>query len=412
MDRKDEIIQLQMDVISQMTRNNLSRLADDLWGPMAAPKAPAAPVDAPAKEETPAVSGDTAPATEEKKEPEAEEEPLTIEELRKELESYIGLETVKHEVESLINLVTVQNLRKEHGLPVNDLSLHMVFSGNPGTGKTMIARLMAKVYKCLGILSKGHLTEVDRSGLVAGYVGQTAIKTSEVIEKAMGGVLFIDEAYALTNHSENDFGQEAVDTLLKAMEDHRDDLIVIVAGYTQLMKDFIHSNPGLESRFNRFLEFPDYTVDEMVAIFQMRCEQSGYELAKDAEQLLKTLLALYSLDASSFGNARGVRNLFERAVSAQANRLATAQSLTREDLVLLTADDIRVAGGGEENMPLPSEKGEAEPRKTREDAAKGSETPEGEAGDEAARGSEAPFSQAPSDEARFGEAAIASGDAE
>jgi SpoVK/Ycf46/Vps4 family AAA+-type ATPase len=220
----------------------------------------------------------------------------------------------------------------------------MVFSGNPGTGKTMIARLMARIYKSLGILSKGQLVEVDRSGLVAGYVGQTAIKTSEVIEKAKGGVLFIDEAYALTNRGGTDYGQEAVDTLLKAMEDNRDDLIVIVAGYTELMEEFVHSNPGLESRFNRFLHFPDYTVDEMMAIFDMRCSQNGYTLNTDARDLLRSLLALYSLDVKGFGNARGVRNLFERAVSAQANRLATDPEITKDDLMLLTADDIRQAG--------------------------------------------------------------------
>ena len=331
MDRKDEIIRLQMDVIQQMTRSNLSRIADDLWGSVPAPAAEK--VEESTKTETKPVQAD-----------QAEEKPESIEDLKKELADYIGLETVKKEVDSLINLVTIQKLRRENGLPVNDLSLHMVFSGNPGTGKTMIARLMARIYKSLGILSKGQLVEVDRSGLVAGYVGQTAIKTSEVIEKAKGGVLFIDEAYALTNRGGTDYGQEAVDTLLKAMEDNRDDLIVIVAGYTELMEEFVHSNPGLESRFNRFLHFPDYTVDEMMAIFDMRCSQNGYTLNTDARDLLRSLLALYSLDVKGFGNARGVRNLFERAVSAQANRLATDPEITKDDLMLLTADDIRQAG--------------------------------------------------------------------
>ena len=336
MDRKDEIIRLQMDVISQMTRSNLNRIADDLWGMGSTPSTPSAqPADAPVQLQTEAEK--PAEAVE-------EEKPETIEDLKAELAGYIGLETVKKEVESLINLVTIQKLRKENNLPVNDLSLHMVFSGNPGTGKTMIARLMARVYKTLGILSKGHLVEVDRSGLVAGFVGQTAIKTSEVIEKDMGGVLFIDEAYALTSRGGNDYGQEAVDTLLKAMEDHRDDLIVIVAGYIDQMEEFVHSNPGLESRFNRFLHFPDYTVEEMMAIFDMRCKQNSYTLNDDARDLLKSLLALYSIDVKGFGNARGVRNLFERAVSAQANRLATDPDITREDLMTLTADDIRVAG--------------------------------------------------------------------
>ncbi len=419
-DRKDEIIKLQMEVISQMTGNNLRRITEDLWGvpstsqssgmtlggqPMgsvpAAPSAipgdmpslsslqgagnpflnqpgmnggfnpvtgvytpvtgvpaqPAAPGSGvpvqPVQPAAPAQPG-AAPAQQTAAAPAAEaqqeEPPENIEDLKKELNEYIGLDTVKKEVESLINLVTVQNMRKENGLPVNDLSLHMVFSGNPGTGKTMIARLMARIYKSLGILSKGHLVEVDRSGLVAGYVGQTAIKTGEVIEKALGGVLFIDEAYTLTTKGGNDYGQEAVDTLLKAMEDHRDDLIVIVAGYIELMEEFVHSNPGLESRFNRFLDFKDYTIDEMIAIFDMRCQKSGYTLAEDARDLLRGLLALLSLDVKSFGNARGVRNLFERAVSAQANRLASSTDpITKETLMLLTADDIRVAGGGSED---------------------------------------------------------------
>lgn len=336
MDRKDEIIQLQMDVISQMTRSNLNRIADDLWG-VPTPPTPAAP-------QPEAQQPQPQPRAEEEQEP-----PENIEDLKKELSEYIGLTTVKKEVESLINLVTVQKLRRENDLPVEELSLHMVFSGNPGTGKTMIARLMARIYRSLGILSKGQLVEVDRSGLVAGYVGQTAIKTSEVIQKALGGVLFIDEAYALTNRGGNDYGQEAVDTLLKAMEDNREDLIVIVAGYTELMEEFVHSNPGLESRFNRFLDFPDYTVQEMMGIFDMRCQKSGYRLAEDARTLLQSLLALYSLDVKGFGNARGVRNLFERAVSAQADRLAKQTELTRDELMLLTSDDIRAAGGGVEN---------------------------------------------------------------
>lgn len=350
MDRRDEIIRLQMDVINQMTRNNLNRIADDLWGVPSAPQVPS-----PSAETTDVPAAPAGKAEEEKKtqqtpaatEQVEEEPPENIEDLKKELNEYIGLDTVKKEVESLINLVTVQKMRKENGLPVNDLSLHMVFSGNPGTGKTMVARLMARIYKSLGILSKGHLVEVDRSGLVAGYVGQTAIKTGEAIQKAMGGVLFIDEAYALTNRGGNDYGQEAVDTLLKAMEDHRDDLIVIVAGYTELMEEFVHSNPGLESRFNRFLNFPDYTVQEMMDIFDMRCRKSGYELAEDARGLLRSLLALLSLDVKGFGNARGVRNLFERAVAAQANRLAALPDVTREMLMTLTADDLRAAEGGQ-----------------------------------------------------------------
>ena len=348
MDRRDEIIKLQMDVINQMTQTNLRRIADDLWGAPSVAPAGAEPGESAPDEKATAAQTPAEPAADAAEAEAQAEPPENIDDLKQELSEYIGLTTVKKEVESLINIVTIEKLRKEHGLPVSDLSLHMVFSGNPGTGKTMIARLMSRVYKSLGILSQGHLVEVDRSGLVAGYVGQTAIKTSEVVQKALGGVLFIDEAYALTNRGETDFGQEAVDTLLKAMEDHREDFVVIVAGYIEPMERFIHSNPGLESRFNRFLDFPDYTVGEMLDIFTMRCEKSGYALAPDARDLLKGLLALFSLDAKGFGNARGVRNLFERAVTAQANRLALQTEITRDELMLLTSADIRAAGGGEE----------------------------------------------------------------
>ena len=340
MDRKDEIIKLQMDVIQQMTETNLKRIADDLWG-MPTLRAGGEPAVRDSVQPSAGASGAALPkASEEKQEP-----PETMEELKKELESYIGLAIVKQEVESLVNLVTIQKLRLENELPIDELSLHLVFSGNPGTGKTMIARLMSRIYKVLGILSKGHLVETDRSGLVAGYVGQTAIKTQEVVAKALGGVLFIDEAYALTGNTENDYGQEAVNTLLKAMEDHRDDLVVIVAGYPALMQNFIRSNPGLESRFNRFLFFADYTAPEMIAIFDMRCKKSGYTLGEETHKLLEGYLQKFADNSLTFGNARGVRNLFERAVSAQANRLAKQKTVSREELMLLTDEDIRIAAG-------------------------------------------------------------------
>ena len=252
---------------------------------------------------------------------------------------------MKEEVHNLINMVQVYKLRREHGLPTTDMSLHMVFTGNPGTGKTTVARIMARIYHSLDILSKGQLVEVDRSGLVAGYVGQTAIKTAKVIDKAMGGVLFIDEAYALNGRSENDFGQEAIDTILKAMEDHRDDLVVIVAGYTELMDRFIHSNPGLESRFNRFLEFADYTTDELVAIFRMQCKKGCYTLDEGVEDLVRDYIAEENADSDSFGNARGVRNIFEHILVAQNNRLAAMEKVTKEDLMKITEEDILHARG-------------------------------------------------------------------
>ena len=336
MDRKDEIIQLQMDVISQMTRSNLRRIADDLWSAETDTVHPSA-VSQPDRE-TPDVSCQVQ---------QAQTPPLeTLDDLRQELEGYIGLSAVKHEVESLINLVSVQKLRRENGLPVSDLSLHMVFSGNPGTGKTMIARLMARVYRCLGILSKGQLVEVDRSGLVAGYVGQTAIKTGEVIQKALGGVLFIDEAYALTDRGGNDYGQEAVDTLLKAMEDHREDLVVIVAGYTELMGRFLHANPGLESRFNKYFYFEDYNGAQLLAIFQSMCAKNGYTLDDKATEYAESYFkTLYEERDENFGNARDVRNVFERAVARQSDRVAALEKPGKEELMALTVADLQEEGG-------------------------------------------------------------------
>lgn len=276
------------------------------------------------------------------------EEPIaTIEELKAELDGYIGLDNIKKEVKNLINMMTIYQKRKENDLPTVDMSLHMVFSGNPGTGKTMIARLMARIYRTLGILSKGQLVEVDRSGLVAGYVGQTALKTTKVLEKAMGGVLFIDEAYTLTTKSENDFGFEAVDTILKAMEDNRDDLVVIVAGYIELMEDFIESNPGLRSRFNKYLNFEDYTSDEMFRIFESQCRKSCYTIDEEAETSIKAYFKICELGSASFGNARGVRNTFEKILTAQANRLALMEEITRDDLMLIKKEDVRVAAYGE-----------------------------------------------------------------
>ena len=342
-DKKDEIILQQLEVIQTLTEHNLRRMGSDFWGaplteqgssggvPVSGPPAePERRPEAPA--ETPAASETVDP-------------PEKLEDLQKELDSYIGLASVKQEVRNLINLVTIHQLRKDNGLPVTDLSLHMVFSGNPGTGKTTIARMMARIYYSLGILSRGHVVEVDRSGLVAGYVGQTALKARKVVDSALGGVLFIDEAYALNGGAENDFGREAIDTILKAMEDHRDDLVVIAAGYDDLMDRFIHSNPGLESRFNRFLHFQDYTPEELLEIFQMRCRKGCYTLEEPAAALVRDFLREANRDPRSFGNARGVRNVFERVLVAQAGRLAGLETVTREDLTTLTAADVLAAQG-------------------------------------------------------------------
>lgn len=346
MNDKDRMIEKQMEVIKSLTKNNMRRLATDLFGSPADDKMTDLDRElskiekelAEREEKQP----DLAQAKKENEEKKAEETPAEkIEDLLSELHSYIGLESIKKEVESLVNMVKVHKLRKEHGLPTVDMSLHMVFSGNPGTGKTMIARLMARIYKSLGILSGGQLVEVDRSGLVAGYVGQTASKTSAVIEKALGGVLFIDEAYALTYKKEgNDFGQEAVDTLLKMMEDNRDNLVVIVAGYDGLMDEFIHSNPGLESRFNRYLHFDDYNIDEMLKIFEMRVKNGGYALNENAKDEVKAFIEKANSDPVSFGNARGVRNLFEQVLIHQANRLAKETEITRETLMEITEEDV------------------------------------------------------------------------
>ncbi len=345
MERKDEIIQMQNEIMQGLLNQRMQLLSEDLWGikPPEMEELLGAPKDASQPQAPKAAASQEKAASKEEKQQE-ETPPESIENLKKELHGYIGLDTIKSEVDSLINWIEIMKARKAHDLPTPDLSLHMVFSGNPGTGKTMVARLMSRIYKSLGVLSKGHLIEVDRSGLVAGYVGQTAIKTSEVIQKAMGGVLFIDEAYALTNRGGTDYGQEAVDTLLKAMEDHREDLVVIVAGYTELMQEFIHSNPGLESRFNRFMFFPDYTIDEMLGIFEMRCGKSGYTLDEEGKEKLKEILEEQSQDSESFGNARGVRNLFERAISAQADRLASVkEEINKDTLMCLKAEDLTAA---------------------------------------------------------------------
>lgn len=266
----------------------------------------------------------------------------TLESLLVELNNMIGLDEVKYDVTSLMNLFRVKALREKMGMDMPPLSKHLVFSGNPGTGKTTVARLLAKIYNQIGVLSKGHLVEVDRSGLVGGYVGQTALKTGDVIKSALGGVLFIDEAYSLTPEDRvNDYGSEAIDTIVKAMEDNRGDLVVIVAGYPDLMKRFLSSNPGLKSRFNKFISFRDYSADELTQIFVLFCKKHGYRASLPAIDYVRNhFTERCNEKGENFANAREVRNLFEYALSRQANRVVLISAPTQDDMTLLTKADV------------------------------------------------------------------------
>ena len=259
-----------------------------------------------------------------------------------ELESLIGLASVKKDVVSLANFIKMKKMREEKGLKAPNISYHCVFSGNPGTGKTTVVRILANIFKELGILQSGHLVETDRSGLVAEYVGQTAVKTNKIIDSALDGVLFVDEAYTLVG-GQNDYGKEAIATLLKRMEDDRDRLIVILAGYSKEMEDFINSNPGRRSRFNRYILFPDYTPSELFDIFQLNATKNEYAISVDANQYLKKKLDIVVQNKQKdFGNARYIRNYFELAIEHQANRLASELNLTPEKLCELTIDDIDI----------------------------------------------------------------------
>ena len=260
-----------------------------------------------------------------------------------ELNEMIGLNRVKAEVNSLRNFVIVQKQREHNGLKGMSVSYHCVFSGNPGTGKTTVARIVAGIYKELGILKKGHLVEVQRSDLVAEYVGQTAPKTNVKIDEALDGVLFIDEAYTLSKGNESDFGKEAIDTLLKRMEDDRDRLVVILAGYKDEIRGFINSNPGLESRFNRYINFEDYTADELMQIFLSNLQKAQYRITRDALSVVREMIdnAVETKD-SHFGNGRYVRNLFEKIIQKQSDRLAEISEPTKEQLCILTEEDVRL----------------------------------------------------------------------
>jgi hypothetical protein len=275
--------------------------------------------------------------------------PADLNELMAKLHRLVGLESVKKEVETLANMVRVNKMRKDRKMPVPPMSLHMVFTGNPGTGKTTVARLLGGIFQALGVLSKGHLVETDRAGLVAGYVGQTALKVQEKVQQSLGGMLFIDEAYALApEDAGNDFGREAIDTLVKLIEDHRDDFLVVVAGYTEPMKRFLDSNPGLRSRFNRFIQFDDYSQEELFQILERQCSEHGYKLAPAAAEYARDLFKrMHENRGPDFANGRAVRNAFEQALSMHANRVGPLKDPSDEVLCTLQVEDIP---GGKEHL--------------------------------------------------------------
>lgn len=265
----------------------------------------------------------------------------TLDDVLHELNSLIGLEEVKREVNSLVNFIRVQKAREQSGLKSSTISYHMMFTGNPGTGKTTVARIVAKIYKHLGILTEGHLIETDRAGLVAEFAGQTAVKTNKVIDKALNGVLFIDEAYALVGENKDDFGRECVATIIKRMEDDKDKLVLILAGYTDEMESFIATNPGFKSRINRHIEFPDYQPKDLIQIFEWNCKKLDYQLTSDARSKVKELFErAYESRDRTFGNGRFSRNIFEKVIENQANRIASEAILSTNILTTIEVGDI------------------------------------------------------------------------
>ena len=329
---KDEIILRQLEVIRTMTENSLGRMGTDFWGAPAPTRKdmPAADGKMPSKAPT-ASDGQTAADGAGGTEAPPRED---IEDLKRELESYIGLAAVKREVRDLINLASVEQLRRQHGLPTADMSLHMVFTGNPGTGKTTIARLVARYLKAIGALRGGQLVEVSRGDLVGRYTGHTAPLTNSVIESALGGVLFIDEAYSLYRGEQDSFGLEAIDTLVKGMEDHRDELVVILAGYTWEMQQFLTANSGLASRFPNQIEFPDYTADQLLDITVSLAAARGYRLDDSCTfPLLGYYQRRQAADSRTAGNGRLARNTLEKAIYNQSRRLV-AEPDAPLDLIL------------------------------------------------------------------------------
>lgn len=276
-----------------------------------------------------------------KSEDQAQEKVETVEEIIAELNALTGLERVKQEMTQLINFIKVQQMREAKGIAAAPISKHLVFMGNPGTGKTTVARIVSRVYKALGILERGHLVEADRAALVAGYVGQTALKVTDVVKSALGGVLFIDEAYSLNNDDQDSFGREAIDALLKLMEDHRATLVVIVAGYSRNMEKFLESNPGLKSRFNKYIMFEDYNPEELLAIFDFFCGNSGFHLSDTGRAKLHLLFkTMYNQRDEKFGNGRDARNVFEKAITKQADRIVALPHVDDKALTELNAEDI------------------------------------------------------------------------
>jgi len=273
--------------------------------------------------------------------PEVEKE---INKLQAQLDGLVGLPNAKKELHNLINFIKIQSLRVDHGLTSFPITYHLVFSGNPGTGKTTVARIIGQIYKHLGVLSSGHFVETDRAGLVAGYVGQTALKVQEVVKKATGGVLFIDEAYSLINDKQDAFGKEAIDSLLKAMEDLRDDLVIIVAGYTERMEEFLQANPGFKSRFNHFVQFDNFSTDELYEIFAMLCKNNDYRYGDTFAQHMKAQLNQIPVESiPNFSNGRYIRNVFEKLVTIQSNRLIQQHTITRDELMEFTDSDMLLA---------------------------------------------------------------------